>query len=46
MYGYLKGTTLLIDCLQLATVANRSEIEERLLLPANSIWANRAQIDH
>ena len=36
MYIYLKGTALLIDCLQLATVANRSEIEERLLLPANS----------
>ncbi len=34
--NYLRGTALLIDCLALVTVANRREIEERLLLPANS----------
>ena len=30
----LLGATLLLDCLKLATVGNRREIEERLLLPA------------
>ena len=33
---YLKGTTLLIDCLQLAAVSDRAGIEERLLLPASA----------
>jgi len=37
--AYLRGTTLLIDCLKLATVGNRREIEERLLLPARAASA-------
>jgi hypothetical protein len=30
---YLQASKLLLDCLQLASVADRTAIEERLLLP-------------